>query len=123
MGPVESAIRRSIRPGDDLETPAKRKLFTVDAIDENGVVLLFGRKKTSTRFNWASLEGVRTTFLHSGWIVIGGRREVQGNPGTLDSYVKQVMKRDTAGWVASLLEAAGIVELDRARPGRMRIIS
>ena len=122
MGPVELAIRRSIRAGDELKTPAQEKIFVVYAIDENGVVLLFGRKQTSTRFSWVALEGIRTQFLDSGWIVIGGRRDVQGNPGTLDGYVKQVMKRDTAAWIASLLEAAGVVELDRSRPGRMRVI-
>jgi hypothetical protein len=56
-----------------------------------------------------------------GWIVIGGRRDVMGNPGTLDGYLKDYMKRDTAGWVAALLESAGVVELERGRPGRMRV--
>jgi hypothetical protein len=54
---------------------------------------------------------------------IGGSRNAQGNPGTLDGYVKQVITRDTAGWIASLLEAAVIVELDRARPGQLRVIA
>jgi hypothetical protein len=123
MGPVESAIRESIRAGEDLKTPARKKPFTVGAIDGNGVVLLLGRKQTRTPFSWEALEGVRNEFLNSGWIAIGGIRNAQGNPGTLDGYVKQVMKRDTAGWIASLLEAAGIVELDRARPGRLRVIA
>lgn len=104
-------------------TPAQQRLFTVDKIDELGVVLLLGKKQTRTPFSWGALEGVRNQFLNSEWILIGGSRNVQGVPGNLDGYVKQGMKRDTAGWVASLLEAAGIVELDRTRLGRMRIIT
>lgn len=122
MGPIESAVRRSIRAGESLETPAQKKAFTVDSIDQIGVVLLFGRKQTRTPFTWEALEGIRAEFLHSGWIVIGGRRDVHGEPGTLDGYVKQVVNRDAAGYVASLLEAAGVVELDWARPGHMRVI-
>jgi hypothetical protein len=122
MGPVESAIRESIRAGENLKTPAQEKSFTVETIDDKGVVLLLGRKQTRTPFSWEALEGVRNEFANSGWIAIGGDRNAQGNPGTLDGYVKQVMKRDTAGWVAALLEAAGIVELDRSRPGRLRVI-
>jgi hypothetical protein len=121
MGPGESAIRHSIRAGESLETTAQKKPFTVDTIDQSGVALLFGRKQTRTPFTWEALEGIRTQFLHSGWIVIGGRRDVHGEPGTLDGYVKQVVNRDAAGCVASLLEEAGVVELDRARPGRMRV--
>jgi len=123
MGPVESAIRENIRCGERLETPAQRKPFTVDTIDRNGVALLFGKQQTRTPFKWVVLESVRTEFLNSGWIVIGGRRDVEGEPGTLDGFIKQVVNRDSAGYIASLLEAAGVVELDRSRPGRMRVFS
>lgn len=122
MGPVESAIRESIRAGENLKTPAQKKSFTVETINDKGVVLLLGRKRTRTPFSWEALEGVRIEFVNSGWIAIGGDRNAQGNPGTLDGYVKQVVKRDTAGWVAALFEAAGIVEIDRSRPGRLRVI-
>lgn len=123
MGPVELAVRRFVRAGETLETPAQMKSSKVDTIDEGGVVLLFGRKQTPTPFTWEALERIRTQCLQSGWIVIGGRRDVHGEPGTLDGYVKQVVNRDAAGYIASLFEAAGVAELDRSRPGRMRIVT
>ena len=122
MGPVESAVRRSIRVGEVLQTPARGKSFVVDSVDDRGVVLLFGRMRTRTPFSWAALEGVRIEFKDRGWIVIGGWRSVEGNPGTLDGYLKGIMKRDTAGWIASLLDAAGVAELERGHPGRIRIL-
>jgi hypothetical protein len=99
------------------------KTFTVDTIDQSGVVLLFGQKQTPTLFTWEALESIRAHCLNSGWIVIGGRRDVHGEPGTLDGFVKQVVNRAAAGYIASLLEAAGIAELERSRPGRMRVIA
>ena len=59
MGPVESAIRRSIRVGESLETPAQMKTFTVDTIDQSGVVLLFGQKQTPTLFTREALNMAR----------------------------------------------------------------
>lgn len=44
-------------------------------------------------------------FLRSrDWVKIGGRYEVEGDPGTLDGYLKTVMKRATAGWVPATAE-------------------
>ena len=105
-----------------LATPSQGKPFVVESINHRGVVLLFGKKQTKTPFSWSALEGIRTQFGRGNWTVIGGRRDVEGNPGTLDGYLKTYMKRDTAGWIASLLEAAGVVELDRGTPGRFRVV-
>lgn len=121
MGPVELAVSTALRENDVLRTPSQGQPFVVDTIDDRGVVLLFGEKRTKTPFSWSTLEGVRVEFMGLGWIPIGGRRDSQGNPGTLDGYLKTAMKRDTAGWVASLLEAAGILEIDRGRPAKIRI--
>jgi hypothetical protein len=54
-----------------------------------------------------------------GTIDIGGRHEVAGNPGTLDGYLKGCTPVNTAGWVAVLLEEAGIVAVVRDRPARV----
>lgn len=118
---VERAVRTGISPGDRLRTPSQGAPFTVRDITQDGVVLLFGKKETPTPLSWATLEGV-AEFLGGGrWVVIGSVFDVQGDASTLDGYLKQYIKRATAGWVAALLERAGVVEIDRGRPARVRI--
>lgn len=58
---------------------------------------------------------------HGGEVPIGGRHEVEGNPGTLDEWLKGCVKRTTAGWVAVVLENAGIVTVIHDRPARVRL--
>jgi hypothetical protein len=48
--------------------------------------------------------------------------DIEGVPGTLDAYLKGWIKRTTAGWIAVVLERAGVVELDRRRPARVRLV-
>jgi hypothetical protein len=55
MGPVEEAIRGFIHEGDVLTTPAQNAPFVVGSIDHRGVVLLFGKQRTKTRFSWSVL--------------------------------------------------------------------
>jgi hypothetical protein len=55
-------------------------------------------------------------------VTIGGVYDSGSTPGTLDSYLKVYMKRATAGWVAALFGAAGLVELDRGLPSRVRMV-
>ena len=57
------------------------------------------------------------------WIRVGAVRDVQGTPGTLDGYLKQCIKRQTADYVAVVLEYARLVELDRTIPARVRLLS
>ena len=90
-------------------------------ISDEGVVLLLGEKEARTPLSWACLEGVADFLAGAGWVTVGGVYDTGGSPGTLDGYLKGWIKRATAGWVAVLLEAAGVVELDRARPARIRL--
>jgi hypothetical protein len=61
-GPVERAVRASVAAGEVLPTPTGRASFAVHAIDSDGIVLLFGPKKTATHFDWDCLEGIPTHF-------------------------------------------------------------
>jgi hypothetical protein len=38
--------------------------------------------------------------------------------GTLDAHLKQCLACATAGWVAVMLETAGVVHLDRTPPAK-----
>jgi hypothetical protein len=121
-GPVEQAIRFHLREGQVLQTPTQGKPFKVGRIDRKGVVLLLGDKQAWTPFTWECLEGI-VPFLkrHGGEVDIGGRHDVTPNWGTLDEHLKGCIARDTAGWVAVLLEEAGVVEVLRERPARVRL--
>jgi len=119
--PAEMAIRRSLHDGQLLSTPSRAAPFIVSRIDDGGVTMLFGRQQTPTHFGWPVWESVLAFLGGSGWVELGGRFATQTAPGSLDSYLKNHMKRATAGWVAVVLEAAGLVEIDRRRPARVRV--
>ena len=103
-----------------LQTPSLAAPFTIARIDDGGVTMLFGREQTSTRLTWPMWEGALDFVNGEGWVEIGGSFSAETSAGTLDSYLKGHVRRATAGWVASVLEAAGVAEIDRGRPARLR---
>jgi hypothetical protein len=106
-----------------LTTPSRAKPFEIERIDSDGVVLLLGVMRTATPIDWDCLEGI-PGYIRSkgGEIDIGGRYIVAGNPSTLDAYLKPcAWGRATAGWVAAVLETAGVVDIIRTRPARVRL--
>ncbi len=122
-GGVEAAIRSRLVQGQTLYTPTQRATFTVSEIDAEGVILLLGQGRTKTRLNWACLEGIPNYVdSNGGDIEIGGVHQTVGRPGTLDAYLKGCVKRTTAGWVAVLLETAGIARIIRDSPARIRML-
>jgi len=122
MGPIEQAVRERVRAGDRLLTPSQGKPFIVDSIDDAGVVLLLGAKRARTPIRWSVLEGVGTLLVGRGWMTIGSVYDTTAASGTLDAYLKRFINRATAGWVAALLEKAGVVQIDRTRPSRVRLL-
>ncbi len=87
------------------------------------MVLLLGAKEAWTPIPWAALEGVPELLRGLGWVQVGGVFDVQGPEGTFDAYLKGFPQRVTAGWVAVVLERAGVVDLDRSRPARVQLAS
>jgi hypothetical protein len=120
---VEEAIRQAVSAGDRLPTVTGRGTFVVHDLRPDGVVLLFGEKEAWTPLSWQALEGVADFLRGRGWTKIGSSYSVEAEEGTLDAYLKQHLKRATGGWVAVLLERAGVVELDRDRPAKVRLKS
>jgi hypothetical protein len=119
-GPVQRAIIANVHEGDRFSTPTGRGAFIVNRIDDSGIVLLLA-ERWHTRLSWECLEGVLGLLAAEGWIPIGSQYEVEGTPGTLDAYLKKCIKRATAGWVAVVLERAGILTIDRSRPAKVRL--
>jgi hypothetical protein len=120
-GQVEAAIRAHVSPGSRLPTPTGRAAFVVHELNSTGMVLLLGQKRAWTFLSWDCMEGVSAFLRDRGWVRVGASRDVRGNPGTLDSYLKNCLKRQTADYVAVVLERAGVVELDRDMPARIRL--
>jgi hypothetical protein len=120
-GRVEAAVRGSISPGDRLATPSGRGQFTVARYTGDGLVLLLGEKEAWTPLPWRALEEVPGLLRGRGWVPIGGAYSVDSVPGTLDEHLKKFLRRATAGWVAVVLERAGVITMDRARPARVKL--
>ena len=123
MGPVEKAIRSAVREGDELGTPSQYQPFRVGKISSEGIFLELGQERTPTFFPWQCLEGVPTFLQQHGRVRINGSGKSQlVVRGTLDGFLKEHVNRLTAGWVAALLEKAGVVEIERTRPAYVRTI-
>ena len=121
-GPVERAVRAAAVGGSRLSTPSRGAPFTVAWVDDRGIVLLLREQDARTPLTWECLEGIDPFLASRGWVEIGSRYETQADPDTLDGYLKGFLKRATAGWVAAVLERAGLVEIDRGRPARVRLL-
>lgn len=120
MGPVERAVRASLE-GEELATPGREKPFWVHRMDWRGLVLLLGKGRWETRIPWEALEGVPELLRGRGWVRTTGSFAAESDTTTLSGYLKQFVNRETANWVAVVLDKAGAIELDRSRPLSARL--
>lgn len=121
MGEVEQAVRRAVRPGQELRTPGQGKPFEVAELRPEGIVLLLGKGRHWTLIPWAALEGIPDLLRTRGWIRTTGHFAPSPDATSLSGYLKQYVYRETANWVVVVLEAAGVLDLDRRRPVRARL--
>jgi hypothetical protein len=118
--PVERAVRAHLQVGERLSTPQGAP-FTIASIDQRGVAVLVGQGGYQIVLKWSWLEGSVDFLAGKGWVRIGAQRSVEGNPGTLDGYIKTHTRLAAASYVASVLEEAAVTEIDRRRPGRTKL--
>jgi hypothetical protein len=112
---VEAAVRSALRPGDILATPTSQATFEIGEFSSRGLALLLGPARTRTLLPWPCLEGIPDFLRNHGKTLVGANRDVGSTYG-LDGYLKRWIKRQTANYVAVVLERAGIGELDNERP-------
>jgi hypothetical protein len=120
-GSIERAIRVKLSPRTSLRTFGRSKAFVLEEINEKGIVLLLGEKRAWTPFRWDCIEGVATFLKGKGWVVGGSKYEVDGDPSTLDGYLKGCINGATANWVARVLYEAGVIHVDQGPPLRVRL--
>lgn len=123
VGPVECAVRAAIPERTILPTVVRAAPFEVEALEERHIVLRVGKRRTSTTVRWEQLEDVPSFLAKRGWVEIGSRYEVVGDPTTLDGFLKQDMKRSGASYVATILERASVIEVDREPPARVQLLT
>jgi hypothetical protein len=106
-----------------LGTVPKRAVFEVKALSAEALILLFGKKKARTPIPWDCLEGIPQFLSRKGWVEIRSVHITTGIPGSLDGYLKTNGGpiRTTGGYVAAVLEAAGIVDVNLRSPAMVRL--
>ena len=121
LGPVERAVRSYVTPGMSLEAAGGATRFSVQGLDERGIVLLLAARGTPVRVSWYCLEGVDAYLRGQGWILVRRPRSSTTEPETLEEYLRGCGERAAADRVAALLHAAGVVHLDTGPPARVRL--
>jgi hypothetical protein len=113
MGPVENTVRAAFPTGvAELETISSGAPFGM-AWDGKGIRVFLGTKRKPSRLSWGCLEGVPSHLRGRGWVPVGGKKSVIGEPNTFDEYLKKCVKTLTSRWVAR--------SASRCRCGRVRI--
>jgi len=105
-----------------LETPSGKQ-FKVVHIDGEKVLVETGRTPTTLRIPGSALEEAPRFLRGKGWVRIGAVHELSSET-SLDSFLKRFSHGTSlASYVASLLELAGIAEIDRTRPAKIRLVA
>jgi len=120
---VMGKILRRIAPGTELKTPSRRVPFIVEKVDLGGVTLRVGRTGTKISIPAECWEGIPDFLRGKGWVLIGA---VHGKPhkGSLEDYLQRFTHgTSVASYVVPILEKASIVQVDRRRPGKVRLIN
>jgi hypothetical protein len=121
MGPVERAIRAKIPVGTQLRTPSMGAPFRVGQMSETKLYLDLAMAHR-TGITWQCLEGAAEELRDKGWVKSAGRHSRDGEPGTLDAYLKEHGPyRDVTNWVAGVLGEAVIADLEIGPPLMLRI--
>jgi hypothetical protein len=120
-GSVQDAVRRAVCLWDLPATPSGRGQFTVAEYTAHGIVLLLGAKRARTPLPWQALEQVPDFLRGRDWVLIGSVYSTDGTPGSLDAHLKTFLKRAAAGWIAVVLEKAGVITLDRTPPAGIKL--
>lgn len=119
---VMRILMGKLKDGDKLGTPARSKEFTVEHISGAEVVLLIGKGR-ETKIPAECLNGIPNFLRGKDWVEIGAIHDYNCKPGSLEDYINNSKPEKTSvgNYVASILEHAGIVDIDRRPPSKVRL--
>ena len=126
---VQQAITAYLHVDQQLELPShicgtgtKGVPFTITDLDHQDLRLRVGSKGNRMRFTWDELEAV-VPFINGfgGEVEIGSLMDTSFDIGTLDGYFKENQKVMRSTYGASILHAAGVVEIVCKSPMRVRL--
>jgi len=110
--------------GMSLDTPSGRSSFLAKKVSSDGVTLKVGMRRKSTIFiPTICWEGIIDFLKKKDWVEVGAIHEKYTKIGSLDEYVqKYTHGTSAASYVASMLEKISLVQLDRKRPNKIKLI-
>lgn len=117
---VMSQLMAKIIPGQVLYTPVRKSPFKIYSISLSGITLRLG-KKWNTPIPAACWDGIPNYLRGKDYVEIGAIHGIS-KIGTLENYIDRFIPRSAGNYVASVLEYAGIVEIDRKLPSKVRLV-
>jgi len=124
VGRVEARIREHFPALREvtLHTIGQHATFGV-VVRDDALVLILGsvEPRTPKRLEWPWLDSTAEFLAAGAWVVVGGKHESAGEPGTLDGFLKRFRRTHVANYVAAVLEEAGVVEVDEGPPVLVRL--
>jgi hypothetical protein len=124
VGPIESAVREAVQPGDLLQTLSGRGQPAMAYHTPDGLVLIgeriLGRRKT-VLIPWPALEEIPDFLRGRDWVLVGNLRSAAGAQEGAE-HLKAFLRRSTAGWLAVVLARTNVVIIDRVRPARIKLL-
>jgi len=119
---VMRILMGKLKDGDILATPVQSKRFIVEHISEAEVIILIG-EGWKTTIPAKCLNGIPNFLKGKDWVEIRAIHDYASKQGTLEDYVNKNKpeKRSAGNYVASILEHAGIVDIDRKPPSKVRL--
>lgn len=119
---VMKILMGKLKDGDKLVTPVRRKEFIVEHISETKTILMVGRgRRTVVPAKY--LNGIPNFLKGKDWVEIRATHSKESRPGTLEAYMNYYKpeRRGISNYVASILEYAEVVDIDRKLPSKVRL--
>ena len=118
---IVKRIVDQILPGTVLKTPSRHSSFRVESVDSGGVMLRVGAgwPICVPKDCW---EGIPDFLRGRGWVLIGA---THGDPphGSLDDYLQKFTHgTSAASYVVPILERILLVQVDKGKPGKIRLV-
>jgi len=111
-----------VSAGTVMKTPSGRGEFRIKQIGREGIEVEVGKGGYPIHIPRECWNGLPEFLENKGWVRIGATHSITRD-FTLDSYLKRFTSgTSAASYVATILEKAGLVKIDRSRPNKILFI-